>query len=143
MDIAKPDCSPGDGGCANSMHELADSITAVLINDQVLEWKLPPYSRLKRLAREIERHAQRGAAQLKQWLEINQPEERCCAHVTSLRRAMAAVAGQGPPVTEEGPGKLPSPEPSPAAPGLAFPPERVLTSICDRCTRTLFPKEER
>ena len=46
--------------CADTVHELANSMTAVLINAQVLEWKLPPYSRMKRPVREIERHAQRG-----------------------------------------------------------------------------------
>src|SRR5271165_599380 len=52
----------------DTLHELANAVTAVLVNAQVLEWKLPPYSRLKRPAREIERHAQRGSALLKRLL---------------------------------------------------------------------------
>ena len=58
----------GCDGCADTLHELANTITAVLINAQVLEWKLPPYSRLKRPVREIERHAQRSGALLKRLL---------------------------------------------------------------------------
>ncbi len=143
MNIARPDCPPRGCGCTDSMHELANSINAVLINSQVLEWKLPPYSRLKRLAREIERHAQRSAALLQQWLEINESWQECCVPVAPRHGTMAAVAGQGPTAADEGPGNLPCHDPSPAAPGLAFPPERVLTSICDRCTSTIFPKEER
>jgi hypothetical protein len=54
---------------ADTLHELANAVTAVLLNAQVLEWKLPPYSRLKRPVREIGRHAQRGGALLKCLLE--------------------------------------------------------------------------
>jgi len=51
--------------CADTVHELANVMTAVLMNSQVLDWKLPPYSRLKRPVREIERNAQRGGELLK------------------------------------------------------------------------------
>src|ERR1019366_4541724 len=37
-----------NAGCATQVHELANTTTAVLMNAQVLGWKLPPYSRLKR-----------------------------------------------------------------------------------------------
>ncbi len=47
------------------MHELANTTTAVLMNAQALGWKLPPYSRLKRSLREIERNAQRGSELMK------------------------------------------------------------------------------
>ena len=45
---------------ADLVHELANTTTAVLMNAQVLGWRLPPYSRLKRPLRELERNAQRG-----------------------------------------------------------------------------------
>jgi hypothetical protein len=54
--------------CADLVHELANTTTAVLMNAQVLGWKLPPYSRLKRPLREIERNAQRGCELMKRLL---------------------------------------------------------------------------
>ncbi len=56
------------GDCADLVHELANTTTVVLMNAQVLAWKLPPYSRLKRPLREIERNAQRGGELMKQLL---------------------------------------------------------------------------
>ena len=100
-------------GDVATLHELANSITAVLIQAQVLEWKLPPYSRLKRPAREIERHAQRSGALLKrllrQW-EANSAKEanrELCKPVSSLGGAMAAVAVRGLEATAQGQEKLP------------------------------------
>lgn len=95
MNIARPYCSPRGCGCADSMHELATSINAVLINSQVLEWKLAPYSRWKRLSREIVRHAQRSAALLRPWLEINESGQECCVPVARRRETMAAVGWPG------------------------------------------------
>ncbi len=110
-------------GDVATLHELANSITAVLIQAQVLEWKLPPYSRLKRPAREIERHAQRSGALLKrllrQW-EANPAEEasqELCKPVSSLRGTMAAVAARGPEATAQGQEKLP-----PVTPAVVDPP---------------------
>lgn len=40
-------------------------MTVILMNAQVVGWKLPPYSHLKRSVREIERSAQRGGELLK------------------------------------------------------------------------------
>jgi hypothetical protein len=40
-------------------------MTSVLTNAQMLGWKLPPYSHLKRPVRQVERSAQRGAELLK------------------------------------------------------------------------------
>jgi len=54
--------------CADLVHELANTTTAVLMNAQVLRWKLPPYSHLKRPLREIERNAQRGGELMRQLL---------------------------------------------------------------------------
>ncbi len=130
----------------DTMHELANSMGALLMNAQLLGWRLPPYSRLKRSVREIERHAQRSAALLKLLLrefEIKRAAQEVCGRVPCGRGTMAAVTGQGLEATEPGPAKLPAPEPSSVAPnpGLCFPTE--LTSMCDPCTSDLFPKEER
>ncbi len=51
--------------CEDLLHELSNVVTGVLMNAQVLEWKLPPYSHLKRSIREVERNAQRGGELLK------------------------------------------------------------------------------
>src|SRR5689334_9845329 len=53
------------GDCAEMLHELANLMTGVVVNAQVLGWKLPPYSHLKRPVREVERNAQRGGELLK------------------------------------------------------------------------------
>ena len=76
--------------CADLMHELANTATAVLMNIQVLGWKLPPYSRLKRPLREIERNAQRGGELVKRLLSRVNPDEagpeneKSCVHVPRL-----------------------------------------------------------
>ena len=51
--------------CGEMLHELANLMTGVLVNAQVMGWKLPPYSHLKRPVREVERNAQRGGELLK------------------------------------------------------------------------------
>ena len=56
--------------CEDLLHELSNVITGVLMNAQVLEWKLPPYSHLKRSVREVERNAQRGSELLKRLLRL-------------------------------------------------------------------------
>ena len=43
------------------LHDLNNVLVAILLNAQIVEWKLPSYSRLKRNVHEIERGAQRGA----------------------------------------------------------------------------------
>ena len=51
--------------CAEILHQLANVITGIVVNAQMLDWKLPPYSRIKRPMVEIERSAQRGSELLK------------------------------------------------------------------------------
>jgi hypothetical protein len=53
------------GDCGETLHELSNVMTSVLTNAQMLGWKLPPYSHLKRPVRQVERSAQRGAELLK------------------------------------------------------------------------------
>ncbi len=131
---------------SDTLHELANTITSVLINAQVLEWKLPPYSRLKRPVREIERHAQRSGALLKSLLRQFETEEetnqQLCGRAPALG-TRAAVTAQGPEAAAEGQAKLPPLTRSPSASGSCFSPKTELTSVCDPCTSSFFPKEER
>jgi len=48
------------GDCRELAHELSNVMTAVIVNAQLLDWRLPPYSRLKRPVHEMERNAQRA-----------------------------------------------------------------------------------
>ena len=57
------------GECSDVLHELSNVMTGVLTNAQLLGWKLPPYSHLKRAVRELERGAQRSAALMKRLRE--------------------------------------------------------------------------
>lgn len=135
---------------AATLHDLANSLAALLVHARVLEWKLPLYSRLKRPVHEIERHAQRGGGLLQrllqQWQSSSGQDEAStltiCGPVPSLHGTMAEAAAQGPEATAAGQAKLPSLAPSSWAPGF-FPSQTELTSTCDRCTSTFFPKEER
>ena len=43
--------------CAEILHGLNNVLASVLLNAQVMEWKLPSYSRSKRYLHEIERNA--------------------------------------------------------------------------------------
>jgi hypothetical protein len=109
----------GCGSCADTLHELANTISAVLIHAQVMEWRLPPYSRLKRPVREIERQAQRSAALLKRLLrQHNHKEEafeRLCGQVPPLHGTPTAVTARAPEAIAEEPEKLPFPVRSPVA----------------------------
>jgi hypothetical protein len=49
----------------HDLHELSGLVTAILLNAQMLERKLPPYSHLKRPLREVERNVQRSSELLK------------------------------------------------------------------------------
>lgn len=54
------------------LHGLNNALVSILLNAQVIEWKLPSYSRLKRNVHEVERSAQRGGLlvrRLRDWLE--------------------------------------------------------------------------
>ena len=56
------------------LHELNNVLVAILLNAQVVEWKLPSYSRLKRNVHEIERGAQRGAVIVSRLREMKNDE---------------------------------------------------------------------
>src|SRR5215471_5670303 len=48
------------------LHDLSNLVGAVLLNANLLGWKLPPHSHLKRPVKEIERNAQRAGELLRQ-----------------------------------------------------------------------------
>ena len=135
-----------NGGCAALVHELANTTTAVLMNAQVLGWKLPPYSRLKRPLREIERNAQRGSELMKCLLRRlgtdgtdQADEERRCVQDGGLG-LIDAVTAQEPRADSGSAENLPPRTNSRPAPGFFSVPEVELTSPCDGCT-SAFPKK--
>lgn len=169
-ETAQPFATPA-GECSQILHALANVMTGVLMNAQMLDWKLPPYSRLKRPVREIERAAQRAtelATRLRSRLVAGsveaaeaQNQDQLCRRPLSSLGAMAAVTAQepGPPqragfarsgVEEPGqPGEIapgaaklsPLTTTSPA-PVFCPPADRELTWQCDPCTSANFPKRD-
>jgi hypothetical protein len=148
------ECDPGNpcssralsGGCAALVHELANTTTAVLMNAQVLGWRLPPYSRLKRPLLEIERSAQRGSELMKCLLRRlgtdgmdPADQERRCVQDDGLGLT-DAVTAQEPGADSGNAENLPPRTNSRPAPGFCSVPEVELTSTCDGCTST-FPKK--
>jgi len=171
-------CDPGNPrssrafscDCADLVHELANTTTAVLMNAQVLGWRLPPYSRLKRPLREIERNAQRGGELMKRLLSHlateagGQPDGTMCVDsglkVNRLLYQAAGETGDQPEcvpadlssqrmdtVTAQEPDVdsgttviLPPRMTTRPAPVFYSRPEIELTSACDACTST-FPKK--
>jgi hypothetical protein len=57
------------GQQAEVLHGLNNVLVSILLNAQLIEWKLPSYSHLRRNVHEIERSAQRAAVLLKRLLE--------------------------------------------------------------------------
>ncbi len=87
------------GSCTELLRELHNAFAAVLLNAQVLDGKLPSYSRSKRYIHEIERSAQRGGALLKRFLERLPAdgfgEELASETVPPVVERTAVVASQG------------------------------------------------
>jgi hypothetical protein len=135
-----------NGDCAALVHELANTTTAVLMNAQVLGWKLPPYSHLKRPLREIERNAQRGSELMKCLLRRlgtdgtdQANEERRWVQDRGLELS-DTVTAQEPRVDSGSAENLPPRTNARLAPGYFSVPEAELTSPCDgRPSR--FPKK--
>lgn len=107
--------------CGEILHELSNVVTGVLLNAQVLEWKLPPYSHLKRSVRELERNAQRGSELLKR---LQRRLENAGVHRYGPSEAEPALA-----VKQPTPARL---EVEPAE----------LTGDCEPCTSGFFPKRD-
>ncbi len=107
------------------LHDLNHTFAAVLRNAQVLDGKLPSYSRSKRYIHEIERGAQRGAALLKRLLDRlapdghgSNPEEEFESVKVPPVGECVAVLNQGSPEAEKVIGLAPFPATN-AAPAFA------------------------
>ena len=94
--------------CLELLHELNNTFAAVVMNAQVLDGKLPSYSRSKRYIHEIERSAQRGGALLKRLLDrvpvegtSSVDKEFALGIVPPVAERTAVVASQGPTAASE------------------------------------------
>jgi hypothetical protein len=126
LEVARPlrlQCSD----CEVLLHELSNVVTGVLMNAQMLEWKLPPYSHLKRSVREMERNAQRGGELLKRLMRRLAPGE---ANSESPDVTTAASDASPARVSREVTGKRMG----------AI--SADLTLDCDPCTSGVFPKRD-
>jgi len=98
--------------CIDILRDLNNTFAAVLMNAQVLDGKMPSYSRSKRYVHEIERSAQRGGALLKRLLDRlavqGSGEQDTCdtgfesGTVPPVAERTAVVASQGPNAVAEG-----------------------------------------
>ncbi len=130
-------------GCADLLHELSNSLTMVLVNAQLLEWKLPPYSHLRRSLRQVERNAQRATEllnRLKQRAGRDFVELEPSYRNTELAVPLAAVTAQEPGEGADGAENLLPAAPISPAPGFFSRPGTELTRECDPCTSSFFPK---
>ena len=91
------------------LHDLNNVFAAVVTNAQVLDGKLPSYSRSKRYIHEIERGAQRGTALIKRLLERLAADGRGAGGEKEFESVKVppvaervAVANQGSPAAAEG-----------------------------------------
>ncbi len=125
--------------CAGLVHELSNTVTAVLMNAQLLGWRLPPYSRLKRPVLELERNAQRSSELLKRL--SRQFGDNAVEPDGGMEWSGRTLPAQEPPWSAATTANLP---PCPLATAAvapdfsADPPE--LTLDCDPCTSRTFPK---
>ncbi len=134
-DMARP--SPDAEGPAELLHELANLMTTVLLNAQMLEWKLPPYSHLKRPVREVARNAQRAT-------ELMRRLQQHTAHASGAARSTDPLPTA---ITEDRPAWSSS---LAAAPNAALEAAaektaghiRKLTARCDPRTSNIFPKRD-
>jgi hypothetical protein len=113
--------------CEDLLHELSSVVTGVLMNAQVLEWKLPPYSHLKRSVREVERNAQRGGELLKRLM-------RRLARVEAKSESADTPGGEIEAIRTPIPGELTWKRTGAASPDL--------TCDCDPRTSGVFPKRD-
>ena len=119
--------SPLAADCAvEILHDLGNAFASVLLNAQVLDGKMPSYSRAKRYVHEIERSAQRGGALLKRLMERFPAEAGGAAEsefgfgeVPPVVERKAVVANQGPNAAAEGALDFASSAAAHAAPAFA------------------------
>jgi hypothetical protein len=148
-----PDATEGEGDAASAqsrdrceglLHTLANVVTGILMNAQILSWKVPPYSCLKRPLREIENHALR-AAELVNLLscELSGAIRTSRLIQNELReylppREGIAVTAQEPAATAD----LPPAANRLKAPGFFRARRQALTTRCDVSPSGDFPKRD-
>lgn len=99
---------------AEVLRDVSDAFAGVLSNAQVMDWKLPSYSRSKRYIHEIERNAQRGGELAKRLLrqlndspgeqgpadaELDQEIKKTACEVPPESKTTAVAATQEPSAT--------------------------------------------
>ena len=135
-DTARP--SPGAEGPAELLHELSNLMTSVLLHAQMLEWKLPPYSHLKRPVREVARSAQRATELMRRLQQHTAQTTR-----SALMDPPPAALAQDPPAwsssASTSSGSAVSMEDARLQIRGQF---RNLTSECDTRTSDGFPKRD-
>jgi len=137
-----------DPECAELLHGLNNVLVGMLLNAQVLEWKLPSYSRLKRNLHEIERNAQRGGELVRRLLkrfELPHSEQLTGgnngAEAAAIDPAVIASANVEP--DSAGPTEVGELElPGPTATSQLKIGKRCLTHLCDARTSVVFPKRD-
>jgi hypothetical protein len=119
-------CEGVCNGCDEILHRLNNVLASMLLNAQVMEWKLPSYSRSRRYLHEIERNAQRGGELVKQLLQqlgtrcpADLHDSRSCGDAPSRAGANGAVSSQEPNVTGPAVRSTREPEAHPTAVFLA------------------------
>ena len=115
--------------CGGLLHDLSNLVGAVLLNANLLGWKLPPYSHLKRPVNAIERHAQRASKLL-----------------TSLKASRDSAISQEPPLHAFRGNKQRQQPGHALSPRLASRELQAqalhLTTACDPRTSGTFPKRD-
>lgn len=115
--------------CGGLLHDLSNLVGAVLLNANLLGWKLPPYSHLKRPVKEIERNTQRASELLRR-----------------LKGRCSSAAGNEPPVhtlRRDEQRQQPGDSLSPGLASRGLPWQALhLTTACDTRTSGTFPKRD-
>jgi hypothetical protein len=115
--------------CGGLLHDLSNLVGAVLLNANLLGWKLPPYSHLKRPVKEIERNTQCASELLRR-----------------LKAQCNPATGHEPPVhalRSDEQGQQPGESPLPALASRELPWQALhLTTACDTRTSGTFPKRD-
>ncbi len=136
--VADPDCRQ----CRELLHKLSNVLTATLLNAQMLSWKVPPYSRMKRTVREMERNAQLSVELLRRFQQLTGAGDDIALggnQITDSEEQGAAVTAQEPARAETA--EATSSSHSSTGPAPLFP-SRQLTAECDACTSGFFPKRD-
>ena len=95
----------GSGEISAILHHLNNALVSILLNAQVVEFRLPSYSRLKRNLHELERSAQRASVLVKRLLQrvaITPVRQSWVANLVETAFPEPAVIEQGLPSQPRG-----------------------------------------